>query len=77
MNVRAKFKVVSKSAETNGGYGVTLSAVYDPDPSSENGQFFRWTPFGCITMGVVSEETAKQFVEGEEMYVDFTPVPKG
>lgn len=59
------------------GRRIALDAVYDPDPSSENGQFFRWTPFGQITMGVVSEETAKQFVEGEEMYVDFTPVPKG
>jgi len=50
-----------------------LDAVYDSNPDSENGKFFRWTPSGCITMGVVNEAASAQFVVGDEVYVDFTP----
>ena len=74
MNVRAKFKVRSNVEVSGNGHSITLDAVYDPDPSSENGQFFRWTPSGQITMAVVNESAAKAFVEGKEVYVDFTPV---
>ena len=76
MTVRAKFKVRSKTDAPGVGFAITLDAVYDPDPSSENGRFFRWTPSGTITMGVVNDSASAQFVEGEEVYVDFTPVPK-
>ncbi len=73
MKVRAKFKV-RDNVDSSNGHSIVLDAVYDPDPNSENGQFFRWTPCGNITMGVVNDETAKQFVPGTEVYVDFTPV---
>lgn len=76
MAVRAKFKVRTNAVQPGNGHSIVLDAVYDPDPSSENGQFFRWTPSGIITMGVVNEDAAKQFVEGDEVYVDFTPVEK-
>jgi len=73
MTVRAKFKVRSKNDEPGLGCSVVLDAVYDSNPDSENGKFFRWTPSGCITMGVVNEAASAQFVVGDEVYVDFTP----
>lgn len=72
MSVRAKFHVAGNVGTPENGHQITMTAVYDADPNSENGQFFRWTPSGTITMGVVNEEAAKQFVVGEFMYVDFS-----
>lgn len=70
--VRAKFEV--RSVETyDEGSAIELDAVYDENPESENGKFFKYTPGGQITLEVVSPETAKLFVPGKEYYVDFTP----
>jgi hypothetical protein len=77
MNVRAKFKCTSKAAVPGNGHQITLSAVYDSDPNSENGQFFKWTPSGTIQMGVVSDAAADAFVVDKEFYVDFSPVGEG
>lgn len=77
MSTRAKFKVRTVVETEGNGHAITLDAVYDPDPDSENGRFFRWTPSGTITMAVVNAEAAKSFVEGGEVYVDFTPATEG
>jgi hypothetical protein len=56
------------------GFKVTLGAPpYDPDPESENAQFFHATP--CISMEMyVSNEIAEAaFPEGKDVWVDFTP----
>jgi hypothetical protein len=50
-----------------------LSAVYGGSP--ENKKFFRWTPNGQITIGVLNPEAWAQFELGKEYYVDFTPAP--
>ena len=39
----------------------------------ENESFYRWTPGGSITLGCVNEAANRQFIEGQEYYVDFTP----
>jgi hypothetical protein len=71
--VRCKFVV--ESVEPNPECGrVKLRAVYDPNPESENGKFFRWTPAGELDLQVVRPEVVAQFVEGQEFYVDLTPV---
>lgn len=72
--VRAKFKV--NSYETNLQKNeecrtVKLSAV--SDGSEENKRFFKFTPNGQITIGLLTPEAWQQFELGKEYYVDFSP----
>lgn len=69
MTVQAKFKVTSILQNINGNT-VKLEPV--TCGSEENNNFFKWTPYGTIEMGIVSDETIKQFVVGTEMYVTFS-----
>lgn len=64
--VRAKFKV-----QSNENGQITLYAVYDPNPESENGKFFKYTPSGQINIGIVNESAVIPFKVGAEPYVDF------
>jgi hypothetical protein len=88
MSVRAKFKVnklsqpeTTKLIRVDGKdecipeilRTVELVPVYDPDPESENGKFFAYTPAGKIELGTIHGEAAEQFELGKEYYVDFTP----
>jgi hypothetical protein len=68
--VVAKFNVQS-NVPTGDTASINLHAVYDPDKNSENGQFFKWTPSGNISLGVVNPAAAEQFVPGEEVYCYF------
>ena len=70
MGVRAKFKCVDV-ADNSDSKTIRLEAVIDG--SSENKEFFRWTPSGQITIGCVNEQASRQFEVGKEYYVDFTP----
>lgn len=66
MAVTAKFKCTySKEG------AVHLSAVYDSNPESENGKFFKYTPAGDIHMEIVNEEASEQFKEDKEYFVTF------
>jgi len=69
MKVIAKFVVESKT-ETSAGYEVKLVPV--SRGSEENKNFFRWTPYGELRMGLVSEKVAEKFVVGDEYYLEFT-----
>lgn len=76
MQVRAKFKVRSvKKVKNSAGEEEICEVMLDPvySGSEENKQFFKWTPSGHITIGTINPAAAAQFVEGREMYVDFTP----
>lgn len=44
--VRAKFKVRSCEKTGEETYKVRLEPVYDSNPDSENGKFFKYTPLG-------------------------------
>ena len=68
MHVRAKFRVDSKT-ENASGYEVNLSAVYAG--TEENDKYFNATPYGQITMGILNESAAAQFVPNQYYYVDF------
>ena len=70
MPVRAKFKV-DRTSQTVNGTEIELSPV--ASGSQENEQFFKWTPYGSVKMGIVSAGAAEQFKPGAEFYVDFTP----
>lgn len=66
MSVIAKFKC----NEVKDGQ-VSLSAVYDPNPESENGKFFKYTPWGDLKMGIVNDNALSQFEEGKEYFITF------
>lgn len=53
------------------GGSIKLTPVTGGSP--ENEKFFKWTPWGEITIGTISPEAIKQFVPGKQFYVDFTP----
>jgi hypothetical protein len=50
-----------------------LNAVYDSNPDSENGRFFRYTPCGRLSLSTVNPSAAEAFVVGRDYYLDFTP----
>lgn len=70
---RAKFscKHIKQNGDT---YSVYLMPVYSG--SKENRKFFAYTPGGEITLQVVGSDTAGQFKEGHDYYVDFIEVPE-
>lgn len=69
--VRAKFKVQNVDTREDGGGTVTLTPV--TSGSEENEAFYRWTPGGSIILSTINAEAVKQFENGKEFYVDFTP----
>ena len=71
--VRAKFRVHCAVPQGD-GFRIDLSPVYDSNPESENGRFYKATPWGQITLGVVSDSVGETLKPGVEVYVDFTPV---
>lgn len=68
--VRAKFKCICKTPLDDGAE-VVMEAVTSGNP--ENDSFFKYTPMGQLTMGVVNPIAAEQFEVGKEYYLDFTP----
>lgn len=68
--LRAKFscKDVRHDGDT---YVIEFVPVFSG--SEENREFFKYTPAGNITLGVVSSTTARQIEVGRDYYVDFTP----
>lgn len=71
MAVRAKFRVESiTELESNCGE-VKLRAV--TGGSNENLTFWKFTPAGTITMHIDNPVSMKQFIPGQEFYVDFIP----
>jgi hypothetical protein len=76
---RAKFwcqKISKTKMGQQGEIGteVELAAVYDG--SDEYKKYFRCTPNGKITLGILNPEAAAIFEPGREYYVDFTPAEK-
>lgn len=71
--VRAKFKCESVCFYEDSGE-VVLKPVYDSDPESENGKFYKYTPAGEINLSIVSKETVDMFEAGKEYYIDFKEV---
>lgn len=77
MSVRAKFKVYAIEASSYGEDGrilktVKMRPVY-ADKSPENKEFYKWSPCGELSLGVLNEAASEQFHLGKEYYLDFTP----
>ena len=78
--VRAKFQVWRVSPGSVDAEGnpyserVQLSAVYDPNPESENHRYWRATPSAMVDMYIDNKEAFGAFEEGRQYTVVFTPV---
>lgn len=70
MKIRAKFRVKQVNCFEHGNE-VSLEPV--TSGSDENENFFHYTPYGEIKMGILDPQTALTFKPGAEMYVDFSP----
>jgi len=70
--VKAKFICDKKTERPDNAFEVELSAVADSE--GENEQYFKYTPYGKLTMGTINPEAAKLFVPGQELYLVFIPV---
>lgn len=68
MQVIAKFKVTEKTI-TESGDVIKMSPVIGGSP--ENDKFFKWTPYGELTMGTVNPDASSQFEVGKEYYLKF------
>ena len=82
--MRAKMLVtrVAVGEDTNGNIfreNITFTAVsrndgYPEDGSDENNTYARWTPCADLTMTIQNPALFGKISEGQEFYVDFTPV---
>lgn len=77
MSVRAKFKVTANNPiqgqEGAEQHDVLMDAVYDPEPGSDNHDFWKWTPAGQIRLSTVNPIAWQQLEVDKEYYVDFSP----
>ena len=67
MPTRAKFRCIEEITKVD-GKAYTFSPV--TGHSEENKQFFKFTPYGKLEMGIVNP--AVQFEVGKEYYLDIT-----
>ena len=77
--MRAKMKVTVVKHHSDIYEELRFSAVsksdgYPDDGSDENNTFARWTPTAELTMSITNPDLIGKFTEGQEFYVDFTPV---
>ncbi len=77
--MRAKMKVTNVVKQGEACEELSFSAVsksdgYPEDGSDENNTFARWTPTAELTMSITNPDLIGKFTEGQEFYVDFTPV---
>ncbi|PJK29976.1 hypothetical protein [Minwuia thermotolerans] len=70
MKIRARFTIDEK-IEKRDGWEIKASPVVGN--SEENERFFRFTPYGALSLGLVNPETAAQLAVGQTYNVDFTP----
>lgn len=78
MQVRAKMRVTSITTSGDAkkpNVVVKLGAVYSSDPQSENKSFANATPSGSCELSIdAGRPAASAFHQGEEFYVDLTPI---
>ena len=77
MNVRAKFKVMSRVTADYGPHStpqttVALGAQYDP-ALKEDQSYAKATPSGTLSMIVDNPAALAEFTVGRVFYIDFLP----
>ena len=68
--VRAKFRCIDKQPNE---YGSLIKLETVMSGSEENEKFFKFTPYGQLSMGTVNPAASDQFEVGKEYFVDFSP----
>jgi len=68
--MRTKFTLEEKTELKNGGGRAIFRPVYGG--STENENFYKWTPGGIIELCTVNEVVISTLKIGKEYYVDFT-----
>jgi len=67
--IRAKFEVTTKLEKVD-GFEVELIPV--STGSKENEKFYKYTPYGKLSLGLVSGDTADMLEVGKEYYIDIS-----
>jgi len=55
-------------------FSAVAKSAYPEDGSDENNTFARYTPSAKLRMTIANPALIGKFSEGQEFYVDFTPV---
>lgn len=76
--LRAKMRVQSvlQQKESDGKISseqLTLVAVYDSNPETENAQWSRWTPSATLNINISNPDAFNKVSSGHEYFVDLTP----
>ncbi len=69
MTTRCKVKCIETGQHADGTHRAKFAAVYDHDPNSENGKFFRYTPSLTLDVGIINDQ---KFEAGKEYYLEFS-----
>ena len=75
--VRAKFRCIDKHEQASGETTVKLDVVIVNNSGQydkENEEFFKYTPYGSLNMGILNEKASTEFEIGKEYYIDFTKI---
>lgn len=77
--MRAKMKVSAVKHHSDDYEQLSFKAVsksdgYPADGTDENNTYAKWTPTADLTMSITNPALIGKFSEGQEFYVDFTPV---
>lgn len=59
-----------------GSIDIRFGAVYSPDPSTENGKFWKATPNASLQMWVDNHAAVDHINVGDYLYFDFEVIPK-
>lgn len=69
--MRCKFKVTHVQVSEDGQGSLAMEPVYSGSP--ENESFFKYTPAGSFSIGVVKGEQLAGIAVGQEFYIDLSP----
>lgn len=68
--MRAKFQVSTVTHMENGSELKLLPVTHG---SPENEEFFKWTPYGEIKLGLLGAEQIEGISPGQQFYIDLIP----
>ena len=76
--MRAKVRVNNVTKPYDGAEEVEFNPVssspYGPNGESEDNTYARYTPSGSIKLVITNPDLHGKFEQGQQFYVDFTPV---
>lgn len=73
---KLKIREIKDNEYSPGSQSIVADTVYDPNPESENGKFFKATPSGSLQLHVVNTSSIDHLQVGDEIYLDIIKVEK-